>query len=168
MKSKNNCGVGKEFIFAQLPDRQFIMGKLDELLLGTSSNRRKGLARLRQYKEHQGGQTPVIPGTMYIRRQVINKLKSSITGFEERKEEESDTSEFSDSNEEGEVDPSEDELTNVRYSESDTPTRTPISGPLEARLRGDPSSGPKNQKKGQHFSRRVQKTQKSHLTNKIS
>ena len=39
MKSKNNCGVGKEFIFAQLPDRQFIMGKLDELLLGTSSNR---------------------------------------------------------------------------------------------------------------------------------
>ena len=39
MKSKNNSGVGKEFIFAQLPDRQFIMGKLDELLLGTSSNR---------------------------------------------------------------------------------------------------------------------------------
>ena len=100
----------------------------------------------------------MIPGTMYIRRQVINKLKSSITGFEERKEEESDTSEFSDSNEEGEVDPSEDELMNVRYSESDTPTRTPISGPLEARLRGDPSLGPKNQKKGQHFSRREKHT----------
>ena len=86
-----------------------------------------------------------------VRTQVINKLRSSITGIKERREEESDTSETSDSNEEGEV---EDELTNVRYSESDTPTRTPISGPLEARLRGDSSSGPKNQKKGQHSSRR--------------
>ena len=40
MKSKNpsNAGVGKEFIFAQLPDRQFIMDKLDELLLGSTAN----------------------------------------------------------------------------------------------------------------------------------
>ena len=92
------------------------------------------------------------------RKQVINKLRSSMTGIEEKVEGESDTSESSDSNEEGEVDPSEDELTNVRYSESDTPTRTPISGPLEARLRGDPNSGPQNQKKGQHFSRREKHT----------
>ena len=39
MKSKNAlAGVGKEFIFAQLPDRQFIMDKLDELLLGSTAN----------------------------------------------------------------------------------------------------------------------------------
>ena len=88
------------------------------------------------------------------RRQVINKLKSSMTGIEEKKEEESDTSESSESNEEGEVEPSEDELMKVRYSESDTPTRTPIPGLSEARLKGDPNSGPKNQKKGRHISRK--------------
>ena len=32
-----NVGVGKEFIFAQLPDRQFIMDKLEELM-GSSKN----------------------------------------------------------------------------------------------------------------------------------
>ena len=37
MRAKN-VSVGKEFIFAQLPDRQFIMDKLDELM-GSSRNK---------------------------------------------------------------------------------------------------------------------------------
>ena len=43
---------------------------------------------------------------------------------------------------------------NVRYSESDTSTRTPIPGPSEDKLKGVSNSGPKNQKKSRHFSKK--------------
>ena len=86
------------------------------------------------------------------RRAVIDKLRSSMTGIEEKVEGENHTSESSESNEEGEVEPSEDELMNVRYSESDTPTRASKPGLSEAEAKGDPNSGPKNKKKGRHFS----------------
>merc|ERR1712051_755685 len=76
------------------------------------------------------------------RGQLIRRLKTSMEGQEERGEEESDTSNSSDSNEEGEVEPSEDELINVRYSESDTSIRTPKLGPSEDELGGDPKPGP--------------------------
>ena len=65
-----------------------------------------------------------------------------MAGTEERVEEESDTSNSSDLNEEGEVEPSEDELMNVRYSESDTSIRTPKLDPSEDKLGGDPKPGP--------------------------
>ena len=78
------------------------------------------------------------------RRQLIRRLKTSMAGHKERVEEESDTSNSSDSNEEGEVEPSEDELINVRYSESDTSIRTPKPGPSEDELKGDSKSGPDN------------------------
>ena len=62
-------------------------------------------------------------------------------------EEESDTSNSSDSNEEGEVEPSEDELTNVRFSESDTATRTPKPSPQKDKsgptnIKNEPRPGP--------------------------
>ena len=41
-------------------------------------------------------------------------------------EEESDTSNSSDSNKEGEVEPSEDELTNVRFSQESCPVNTTV------------------------------------------
>ena len=71
------------------------------------------------------------------RRQVIRKLKTSMAGHEVKVEGESNSSNFSDSNEEGEVEPSEDELINVRYSESDTSIRTPKLDPSEDELGGD-------------------------------
>ena len=58
--------------------------------------------------------------------------------------EQSSSSNSSDSNEEGEVEPSEDELTNVKFSESDTLIRTPNPGPPVDEPRGNPKSGPTN------------------------
>ena len=57
-----------------------------------------------------------------------------MAGNEEKMEKEYDSNVTSDSdsydtNEEGEVEPSEDKLTNVRYSESDSSTRVPKPGP---------------------------------------
>ena len=89
-----------------------------------------------------------------IRKWVVSKLKSSITGVKDKKEEESETSDTSDSNEEGEVDPSEDELTNVRFSEPETLKRTPIPGYPEDGQTSDSSSGPKSQKRTRHSSRK--------------
>ena len=73
------------------------------------------------------------------RREAIERLRSSMPGFTEKMEGKKDSSDSSETNEEGEVAPSEDELTNVRYSESDTPTRASKPDP-----NGDPGSVPKN------------------------
>ena len=93
------------------------------------------------------------------RRQLIRRLKTSMAGHKERVEEESDTSNSSDSNEEGEVEPSEDELINVRYSESDTSIRTPKPGPSEDELKGDLKSRPDNQTKRRRLTKRDQQQQ---------
>ena len=63
------------------------------------------------------------------RRQLISRLKRRLQ-FQARNkvvvEEESDTSNSSDSNKEGEVEPSEDELTNVRFSQESCPVNTTV------------------------------------------
>ena len=79
-----------------------------------------------------------------------------MAGHEEKVEGKSDTSNSSDSNEEGEVEPSEDELINVRYSESDTSIRTPIPGPSEDELKGDSNSGPDSQTKSRQLTKKEQ------------
>ena len=94
------------------------------------------------------------------RRQLISRLKNFMAGTDERVEEESDTSNSSDSNEEGEVEPSEDKLMNVRYSESDTPTRTPKLDPSEDELGGDLISGPDNQMKRRQLTKKEQQLTK--------
>ena len=91
------------------------------------------------------------------RRQVIRKLKTSMAGHEVKVEGESNSSNFSDSNEEGEVEPSEDELINVRYSESDTSIRTPKPGPSKDELKGDSNSGPDNQMKSWQLTKKEQR-----------
>ena len=63
-------------------------------------------------------------------------------GLKEKMEGKNDSSDSSETNKEGEVAPSEDELMNVRYSESDTPTRASNPDP-----EGDPDSVPKNKTK---------------------
>ena len=78
----------------------------------------------------------------------------SISSNDGNKEEESETSDSSESNEEGEVDPSEDEFTNVRFSEPETPKRTPIPGHPEDGQTSDSSLGPKNHKRTRHISRK--------------
>ena len=90
------------------------------------------------------------------RRQVIRRLKTSMAGHKERVEGESHTSNSSDSNEEGEVEPSEDELINVRYSESYTSIGTPKPGPSEDELKGDSKSGPDNQMKKRQLTKEEQ------------
>ena len=84
------------------------------------------------------------------RRQIISRLKRRQQFQEKRKaqvEEHSSSSSSSntsssDSNEEGEVEPSEDELTGVRFSESDTTSGAPKPGPPVTVPRGNPKSGP--------------------------
>ena len=84
----------------------------------------------------------------------MRKLKSSLTSDEGNREEVSESSDTSDSNEEGEVDPSEDELTNVRFSEPETLQRTSIPEHRKEGQTGDSSSGTKNVKRTQHSSKR--------------
>ena len=76
------------------------------------------------------------------RREAIERLRSSMPGLKEKMEGKNDSSDSSEINEEGEVAPSEDELMNVRYSESDTPTRATDPDP-----EGDPDSAPKSKAK---------------------
>jgi hypothetical protein len=84
------------------------------------------------------------------RRQLISRLKRKLQ-FQARNKvavkDESETSTSSDSNEEGEVKPSEDELTNVRFSESDTSARTLKQGTTDNEQVGHSKSGPPNKSK---------------------
>ena len=84
------------------------------------------------------------------RKKTIKKLQATVASNEEKKEKEyksNVTSDSYDTNEEGEVEPSEDELTNVRYSESDSSTRVPKPGPSGTRLTGPPAAPMKNKPK---------------------
>ena len=84
------------------------------------------------------------------RKKIIKRLQATVAGNEEKEEKEYDsnfTSDSHDSNEEGEVEPSEDELTNVRYSESDSSVRVPIPGPSGTRETGPPAAPMKNKAK---------------------
>ena len=84
------------------------------------------------------------------RKKIIKRLQATVAGNEVKEEKEYDsnvTSDSYDSNEEGEVEPSEDELTNVRYSESDSSTRVPIPGPSGTRVTGPPAAPMKNKAK---------------------
>ena len=66
------------------------------------------------------------------RAKIIKRLQANVSDNEETKREDQDSNVISDTydtTEEGEVKPSEDELTNVHYSETDTVASTPIPGP---------------------------------------
>ena len=65
------------------------------------------------------------------RRRIIEQLKSSMIGVQERNEEETETSESSDSGEDDEGKTSKDGLKEEKYSKSDTQTSNTISGPPE-------------------------------------
>jgi hypothetical protein len=84
------------------------------------------------------------------RRQLISRLKRKLQ-FQARNKvavkDESETSSSSDSYADGEVEPSEDELTNVRFSESDTSARTLKQGTTDNELVGHSKSGPTNKSK---------------------
>ena len=74
---------------------------------------------------------------------IVNIVDSSVTS----------ASDSFDSNEEGEVQPSEDEMLNVKYSESDTSMRDPQPGPSGIRKSGPPRAPMKNTKgKGKYRS----------------
>ena len=84
------------------------------------------------------------------REEAIKRLQAIVAGNEEKKEKEYDsnvTSDSNDTNEEGEVAPSEDELTNVRYSESDSSSRVSKPGPSGNRETGPPAAPMKNKPK---------------------
>merc|ERR1712208_137660 len=86
-------------------------------------------------------------------RQIISRLKRRQQFQKKRKalmedHSSSSSSSSSDSNEEGEVEPSEDELTGVRFSESDTTSRTPKPGPPVIEPRSNPKSVPTENFKG--------------------
>ena len=66
------------------------------------------------------------------RDKVIERLQAGVAGQKKVTEEEYDSNVLTDSydtNEEGEVEPSEDELTNVQYSETDNHEKAPLPGP---------------------------------------
>ena len=94
------------------------------------------------------------------RKKIIKRLQATMAGHEVKVEKEYDsnvTSDSYDSNEEGEVEPSEDELMNVRYSESDSSIRAPKPGPSGTRETGPPAAPMKNRagetkKKKKHIS----------------
>ena len=73
------------------------------------------------------------------RREAIERLRSSLSGLKEKMEGKNDSSDSSETDEEGEVAPSEDELMNVK---SDTPTRASDPDP-----KGDTDLVPKSKSK---------------------
>ena len=82
------------------------------------------------------------------RKAEMKRLQDIMAGRETKVEEEHDGDVTSDDpNEEGEVEPSEDEMMNIRYSESDSSTRDPKPGTSGTRKTGPPAAPLKSKAK---------------------
>ena len=84
------------------------------------------------------------------REKIIERLQANVTGHKVKAEKEYDSNVISDAydtNEEGEVEPSEDELTNVHYSETDTYERAPSPGPSRTHAAKIPATPTKSKQK---------------------
>lgn len=80
--------------------------------------------------------TEELDSRVKTRDKLIKRLQAKVANNEEKDEENHDSNVISDAydtTEEGEVEPSEDELTNVQYSETKTIESTPIPGPSKPR-----------------------------------
>ena len=83
---------------------------------------------------------------------VIKRQRASFDDYEQKEEDSNDsnvTTDAYDTTEEGEVKPSEDELTNVHYSENKNIISTPIPGPSRARSGQTKEPGPPTKSKSQ-------------------
>ena len=84
------------------------------------------------------------------RQEDIKRMQATVAGRVENVVKEYDsnvTSDSGDPNEEGEVEPSEDEMMNIRYSESDSSTRAPKPGTSGTRETSPPAAPVKNKAK---------------------